>query len=209
MKKMAVWALSCAVMSSACGDEVEGSIWTAEEWDITATIEDDAVLLELTTATVHRNDFTHVTIRKEGWSNAYDISRSPSPGQPDRDWSRPHRFFGEFHPDTYLEGSLHDGNFKRPPKTFQTYAYRLPRAAGVRSNWPDERGSEFLYVTRGYSYADNNSGHPGFGPGVYEVEVYAWYTGAADDEHPAANGEPEVQYIHYEQQIVTTQFTIE
>ena len=198
-----------AYAASACGGGDPDGIFHAEEWAVAATVADDALVIEVTLATIHGSDFTHMSIRKAGWSNSYDVARSPAPEQPDRDWSRPHRWFGEFHPNTYLEGSFHDGSFGRPPATFNTYVYQLSLDPQARTNWPDEGGSDYQYITRGYSYADNNSGHPGFGPGDYEIEIYAWYTGSADDLHPSADGQPSVQYIHYERQIARTRFTVE
>lgn len=209
MRAYLFWVAGLAYVAAACGDGDPDGIFNAEEWAVKATVEDEALVIEATLATIHGNDFTHMSIRKAGWDNAYDVARSPSPEQPDRDWSRVHRWFGELHPNTYLEGSFHDGSFGKPPTDFDTYAYRLALDPQARTNWPDEAGSGYQYITRGYSYADNNPGHPGFGPGEYEIEIYAWYTGSADDLHPAAGGQSGVQYIHYERRVATTRFTIE
>lgn len=209
MRAVVPLAFGFACAATGCGDDFSDYLFVSDEWELGATVEEDALVIEATVATVHGGDFTHVSIRKEGWDNEYDIERSPGPGQPERDWSRPHRWFSELHPNTYLEGSIHDGDFKKPPEDFTTFRYRLDLAPGRRRNWPDEFGSEFQYITRGYSYADNNPSHPGFGPGEYEIEIYAWYTGSANGRHPATDGKPDVQFIHYEYEIVTATFTVE
>ncbi len=78
-----------------------------------------------------------------------------------------------------------------------------------RQNFDDTGGSEYQYITQGYSYADGNYTHPLFTAGSYEIEIYAWYTGKATDTHPASDGSPEVQYIHYEHPLVSTTIIIE
>jgi hypothetical protein len=201
-------ALLGAVVASACGEDWSDS-FLDDRWHVEATVEPDAIVLEATVATPHGDDFTHISFRKVGWDNTYVPERSPAPEQPERDWSRVHRWFGELHRDTWLEGSLHDGAFEKPPADFRTYRYRLDRAPGARRNWPDLRGSKYRYITRGYGYADNHQGHPGFGAGIYEVELYAWYTGDADDLHPASGGEPEVQYVHFEYRVAVARFEVD
>ncbi len=207
MRNWGRWArpVACAGLLAACADE--DAIWTAEAWDLRATVEPEFVHIEATIADVH-GDFIHMSIRKDGYDNGYTIERSPSGGQPDRDWSRVHRWFGDFYPDTYLEGRIDDGSGDGPTE-FETYAFRLDRTETTRTNWPDEGGSDYEYITSVYPYADGQPLHPGFEPGGYEIEVYAWYTGFAEARHPSTGGENGVQYIHYERRIVTTRFEIE
>lgn len=216
MKRLPLAVVGLSAALSACGDELGDDIFSAPEWRLEATVDEAnrELVIEATFATVHDNDFVHMSIRKEGWDNAY-----PGRTEPDVDWTRPNLWFGDYYPNTYLEGGVYPGpgNYKRPPKEFTDYEYRLSLDETERTNWPDQRGSEFNYTTQLYNIYDNhrrspgdNMGfHPGFGPGDYEIEIYAWYTGSPDDLHPAVGDEGKVQYIHYERRIVTTRFTID
>lgn len=192
---------------AACGEDPD-AVWTDPRWDVAASVDGTDLLISATIGNVH-DDFIHVSIRKDGWDNGYTIERSPAPDQPDRDWSRPHRWFGDFYPDTWLEGRFEDGRNDGGPSSFASFTYRVPLAPGTRSNYPDEDGGEYDYLTRGYNYADGQSRHPGFPAGDYEIEIYAWYTGRQSVGHPAIGGQSGVQYIHFERQIATTRFTVD
>jgi hypothetical protein len=190
--------------AAACGPEEV----VPEEWGVVATVEDDHVQLEATIAHFH-TDFIHMSIRQKDWDNAYTVDRSPDPNQPERDWSRVHTWFGDMHPDTYLEGRIDDGS-ARGPNESTTYRFHLPRLADLdRQDFSDENGSDYVYITSVYSYADGHARHPAFGPGEYEIEIYPWYTGNVNDEHPAINDRPQVQYLHHEAPLTSTTFTIE
>lgn len=189
-----------------CGDG--DAIWDAEAWDVQVTSTADTVLLSATIADVH-GDFIHVSIRRDGYDSGYTIERSPGPNQPERDWSRVHHWFGELHPDTYLEGRIDDGN-QVGPRDFQTFTYELPRGSNLpRQNFQDTQGSAYEYLVSGYRYADGNSGHPPFDAGTYQVEIYAWYTGSANGEHSAEGDFSGVQYIHYDRPLVSTTFELD
>lgn len=204
----ALWgAILLGALATACGPETDNEIWNDPGWAVTASVEEDHILIEASIADVH-GDFVHVSIRKAGHDNNYTPEVSPAPNKPWQDWSRVHRWFQDYYPNTYLEGRFDDGSF-RGPDEFLSVAYRVPRARGVRANYPDENGSSYEYITRGYDYAGGINGHPGFGPGDYEIEIYAWYTGNPSDLHPATDDSfEEVQYIHHERRIVATQFTV-
>lgn len=156
--------------------------------------------------TIHGNDFVHVSIRKVGHDNRY-----PGRTEAGVDWTRVDRFFGEFHPDTYLEGSIYPGpgDYSRPPREFRDYQYRLSLDPGPRENWPDQHGSRYNYTTQLYNIYDAQNRHPGFGPGEYEIEMYTWYTGPPNELHPAVGEETKVQYIHYEHEIAVARFRID
>jgi hypothetical protein len=188
-------------------DDYDHTIWYAEEWNVATRVEEEHLLVAATIVDVH-GDFIHMSIRREGHVNDYTVERSPAPEQPERDWSRVHHWFGELHPDTYLEGRIDDGSGEGPP-SFETYTFRLPRSTNPRDNFAEEGGSDYVYITKGYDYADGNPGHPGFGAGTYEIEIYAWYTGRVNDHHPSIDGRPGVQYVHYEHPITSTTFVIE
>lgn len=196
-----------ASMATGCG--AQDDFWDAEEWDVSAAVMEDHVLLSATIADAH-GDFVHMSIRREGHDSGYTIERSPAPNQPHRDWSRVHHWFGELHPNTYLEGRIDDGS-GRGPSSFNTYAFELPRESrSSRENFPDVHGSDYEFITQGYSYADGGySGHPAFDAGTYEVEIYAWYTGTANEEHPAVDDSEGVQYVHYEHHLASTTFVVE
>ncbi len=178
-----------------CGDDL---------WDVTATVAKDHILIAACISDLH-GDYIHMSIRKQGHKNGYTVKRSPAPGQPHRDWSRVHHWFGEMHPDTYLEGRIDDGSGEGPTWA-ETYTFRIPRGktSSPRQDYADEGGSDYVYITYGYPYADGNYQHPEFDSGTYEIEIYAWYTGSADDSHPAADGSEGVQYIHYDSPLATT-----
>ncbi|MEM1022481.1 MAG: hypothetical protein AAF627_21930 [Myxococcota bacterium] len=211
-----VLGLACV----GCGEEMtEAEIFSDPAWRLDVTVDETRreLVIEATFRTIHADDFVHLSIRKEGWDNDY-----PGRSETGVDWSRPNRWFGELHPDTYLEGSIYPGpgDYERPPKDFRDYTYRLSLDETQRTNWPDEEGSIFSYTTQRYSLYDDQrrSGraiHPGFGPGRYEVELYAWYTGPPDTLHPTASEVDteqditKVQYIHLEHTIARTQFTID
>jgi len=199
--------LTSLVGLTACGEEYVNPIWTDPRWELTATVEPEHVRIAASIADVH-GDFVHVSIRKEGHDNGYTPPAGPGPNKPWQDWSRVHRWFGDYYPNTYLEGRFDDGTFRGPPE-FTSIEFQVPRARGPRANYPDENGTDFEYITIGYDYAGGINGHPGFGPGEYEIEIYAWYTGVPDDLHPAVDDSfDEVQYIHHEQRIITTRFTV-
>jgi len=205
---------------AACGDEMtEAEIFSDPAWRLEVEVDEARreLVVEATFRTIHENDFVHLSIRKEGWDNAY-----PGRAEEGVDWTRPNRFFGEMHPDTYLEGSIYPGpgDYERAPKDFRDYEYRLPLDETERMNFPDEMGTRFSYTTQRYSIYDNQrrngrSVHPGFGPGRYEVELYTWYTGSPDERHPASaealaeQDITKVQYIHFERRIAVAQFTID
>lgn len=179
-----------------------------DHWAVSAEVSSSAIVITATIADAH-GDFVHMSIRKKGWDNHYSVERSPAPDQPERDWSRVHHWFGALHPDTYLEGRIDDGSGRGPSQP-QAFEFSLARAAsGVRMDHDDQRGSDYRYITRGYSYADGNVFYPSFGPGEYEIEIYAWYTGYASIWHPASGGQPQVQYVHYDMPIVSTSFVID
>lgn len=191
------------VILSACHDP-----WDTDDWLVLAEADQDFIVLTAKIADIH-GDFIHMSIRKQGWDNHYTIEGSPAPQQPDRDWSRVHHWFGELHTNTFLEGRIDDGSGQGPGE-LQTFMFLLPRAsAWERYNFPDENGSKYQYITQGYGYADGHWSHPAFEAGEYEIEIYAWYTGKANGDHPAADGKPEVQYIHYEHHVTSTTFTVE
>jgi len=179
-----------------------------ETWHVSA--EKNGSFLEITARIAdYHGDFIHMSIRKKDYDNNYSIERSPSPGQPERDWSRVHYWFGELNPDTYLEGRIDDGSGDGPYR-FTTYKFQLPISSGFsRRNYEDLNGSDYEYITEGYSYADGNFTHPGFSSGTYEIVVYPWYTGKVDFRHTAIDGEPEVQYIHYESLLASAEFAID
>lgn len=201
------FALGC-VLSTACGG-YDDAIFDSPRWSLSVTVDEAAeeLVIDAVFATVHDNDFVHMSIRKEGYDNRFrDLSEDGV------DWTRPNLWFGQMHPDTYLEGGMYpgEGDYTRPPRSFRDYRYRLSLAPTRRTNWPDVRGSPFNYTTRGYQAYDDHRGHPGFGPGEYEVELYAWYTGSPDDRHPAANDDAtKVQYVHYERPIVRARFRVQ
>jgi hypothetical protein len=198
--------LAAVLLLAACGPG--DADWHAEEWDVSVSVTEDHVILSATIADAH-GDFVHMSIRREGHDSGYTVERSPAPNQPERDWSRVHHWFGELHPNTYLEGRIDDGN-RVGPSTFQTFTFQLPRGVTQpRENFADTLGSDYEYITRGYSYADGNSQHPAFGPGTYEVEIYAWYTGQATATHPAADDSAGVQYVHYEQPLASAVFIVD
>ena len=187
-------ALVAGAATSGCGD----ALWevsadsTRDHFTISACISD------------HHGDFIHMSIRKQGWDNKYTIIRSPAAGQAHRDWSRVHRWFGELHPNTYLEGRIDDGSGDGPYWA-DTFTFRIPRGKTyLRRDYADEGGGDYAYITEGYSYADGQDRHPAFGPGMSEVQIYAWYTGTAEDDHPAADGRDGVQYVHYESPLAST-----
>ena len=214
------WLTALGLVCVGCGDEMtEAEIFSDPAWRLETTVDEARreLVIEATFRTIHKNDFVHLSIRKEGWDNAF-TDRS----EQGVDWSRPNRWFGEFHPDTYLEGSVYPGpgDYERAPKDFRDYEYRLSLDEAERTNWPDQNGTQFNYTTQRYSIYDNQRRrgrdfHPGFGSGRYEVELYTWYTGPPDDLHPAASetaGEQDVtkvQYIHFEHRIAVSQFTID
>jgi hypothetical protein len=198
-------ALLLAAGWIGCG--LDDSIFDAEEWDVAAEVTPEALVLTATIADVH-GDFIHMSIRRDGHDNAYTVERSPGPSQETRDGSRVHTWFEELHPDTYLEGRIDDGR-GRGPSRFQSYRFLLPRIAQARQDYEDEHGSEYVYITRGYSYADGHGAHPGFPAGTYEVEIYAWYTGRASARHPSIDDFQGVQYVHYEQPLASTTFVVE
>lgn len=204
--------LAAGLALGGCGeadhDLNDEDIWDAAEWDVSVAVTEDNLEISATIADAH-GDFIHVSIRREGHDSGYTIERSPAPAQPERDWSRVHHWFGELHPDTYLEGRIDDGS-GRGPAAFQTFTFELPRGAGPeRQSYAEVDGSDYEYITRGYSYADGASGHPPFSAGRYEIEIYAWYTGTSTDLHPAADDRPGVQYVHYERPLASTAFVIE
>jgi hypothetical protein len=177
-------------------------------WAVEATVESDQVFVEATISQ-HHTDFIHMSIRKHGWDNGYSIGRSPDPMQPDRDWSRVHHWFGELHPDTYLEGRIDDGR-GRGPAAWTTVRFALSRSPDAqRREFPDANGSDYAYITTVYAYADGHLGHPGFEGGDYEIEIYPWYTGSVDAQHRASDDSPEVQYLHHEVSLASTTFVIE
>lgn len=197
--------LGLALVLASCG---ENENFEVPEWELTATVDETSreLVIRARYATVHDNDFVHMSIRKDGWDNAFSDRTEEGV-----DWTRPNRWFGEFHTDTWLEGGMYpgDGDYTRPPQEFQDYEYRLSLDPAPRTNWPDRMGSPFNYVTRGYSVYDSHREHPGFEPGEYEVELYAWYTGSPNELHPAVGDETKVQYVHYEREIITTRFTVD
>ena len=181
-----------------------GDAW----WDVSTTVAQDHIQITASISDRH-GDFIHMSIRKQGRDNAYTIKRSPAAGQTHRDWSRVHRWFGQMHPDTYLEGRIDDGSGEGPHWN-TTYTFRIPRGKTyLRRDYADEGGSDYVYITEGYTYADGQDRHPAFGPGVYEIVIYAWYTGDADDEHPATDGSDGVQYVHYDPLASTGWFKVE
>ncbi len=199
--------LVLAIVLPGCSNDEE-DVWDSEKWNVTATVADDHILITATIADIH-GDFIHMSIRREGRDNGYTVERSPAPDQLDRDWSRVHHWFGELHADTYLEGRIDDGSGEGPSK-FRTYSFQLPRSLSLsRQDFPDMNGSDYKYITRGYSYADGNGRHPAFNVGNYEIEIYAWYTGTANFIHPAIDGYSGVQYIHYERPITSAKFVID
>ena len=179
-----------------------------EMWDVNANVTAGYLTIKATIADYH-GDFIHMSIRRKGWRNGYSVERSPAENQPKRDWSRVHHWFGQMHPNTYLEGRIDDGSGEGPFE-FTTYMFKLPvnKNSATRQNFPDKNGSDYQYITRGYYYADGNPLHPSFPPGSYEIEIYPWYTGSANGRHPSKNDNEEVQYIHYEQQLASTTFVI-
>jgi len=193
-------------MLAACSSE--DSRWDDERWQLAVTVEPDHLRIQATIADIH-GDYIHMSIRREGHENGYTIERSPAPNQTSRDWSRVHHWFGDMYPDTYLEGRIDDGS-GAGPSDFQTFSFKVPRGVTqARSNYPDEGGSDYTYITRGYSYADGNNRHPSFPSGNYEIEIYAWYTGKSQGRHPAIDGSDGVQFVHYEHHITSVEFTIE
>lgn len=202
-------ALIAGLLAPLLGcDDDSDDIFFSPEWRLMATVDkaNDELVIDATLSTVHANDFIHMSIRRVGHNNRY-----PGRTEPGVDWTRPNVWFGETHTDTYLEGGIYPGggDFSRPPKAFRDYTYRLSLSRTVRTNWPDVQGSRFSYTTRTYSIYDDHGAHPGFSPGEYEIELYAWYTGEPNDRHPAVGDENKVQYIHSEHQIITTRFTVE
>jgi hypothetical protein len=208
--KAAPWLLlGLALVASACGDEgFADDVFDRPEWDVSATVDEanGELVLQLTVRTVHDNDFVHMSIRKEGWDNDYRDRV-----EEDVDWSRTNTWFRDQHPDTYLEGGIYPapGDYRRLPKAFSTYEFRPTLEPGPRANWPDVLGTDYSWVNQGYNYADGQGSHPGFAPGEYEVEIYAWYTGAPNDLHPIDGDEGKVQFVHYERRLAITRFTIE
>jgi hypothetical protein len=208
--KAAPWLLlGLALVASACGDDgFADDIFERPEWDVSAAVDEESgeLVLKLSMRTVHDNDFMHVSIRKEGWDNDYRDRVEEGV-----DWSRTNRWFRDLHPSTYLEGGIYPapGDYRRLPKEFSTYEFRPTLEPGPRANWPDVLGTDYSWVNQGYNYADGQGGHPGFGPGEYEVEIYAWYTGAPNDLHPIEGDEGRVQFVHYEHRLAITRFAIE
>lgn len=177
-------------------------------WNVNADVSADYLTIEATIANYH-GDFIHMSIRKSNWNNNYTVKRSPAGDQPKRDWSRVHRWFGKMNSNTYLEGRIDDGSGDGPHQ-FTTYFFKLPINQSMpRKDFQDQNGSDYEYITTGYYYADGHAGHPNFTPGNYEIEIYPWYTGTANDQHPAKDGEEGVQYIHYEEPIASTTFVID
>lgn len=182
-------------------------IFSDERWHVSVAVEAESLVVTTTIANVH-GDFIHMSIRKKGHDNQYTIERSPAPSQENRDWSRVHHWFMELNPDTYLEGRIDDGGGTGPQR-FRTYEFRVPREAGLaRGNYPDINGTDYMYITLGYGYADGNYTHPPFAAGEYEIQIYAWYTGWASWTHPSIDDSPKVQYVHYEHPLATFHFTI-
>jgi hypothetical protein len=193
--------------SLGCGP-APGQVVNPDDWQVAVTIQADSILVAATISDVH-GDFIHMGIRKEGHDNGYTIERSPAPGQAERDWSRVHHWFGELHPDAYLEGRIDDGS-GAGPSGLETYRFLLPRGADrARQDFSDEDGSDTQYITSVYSYADGHGRHPAFEAGRYEIEIVPWYTGTVNDAHPAIDDRPGVQYLHYEMPITSTTFELE
>lgn len=180
--------------------------WDDERWDVTVDVEEDAIIISTTVVDIH-GDFLHMSIRKEGYENGYTKETSPAIDLKGQDWTRVHHWFEELHPNTFLEGRIDDTGGEGPGD-FETYRFRLPRAAHNASIYEDENGSDYVYLANDYYYADRNP-TPEFSPGEYEVEVYAWYTGRPNGDHPLADEEKKrVQYIHYERTLAVANFTI-
>ena len=189
-----------------CESDDEGP----QVWELSTEVEDSFLIVKATISNYH-NNFVHVSIRKEGWDNGYTIERSPSTSEEKKhqDWSRVHYWFGKLHPNTYMEGRFDNGS-GRGPKKPGSFVFKVPikNTLTDRSNFADELGGDYEYITIGYSYADGNYRHPEFTSGKYEIEIYAWYTGSANSAHPATDGQSDVQYIHYENPIISREFVI-
>jgi hypothetical protein len=98
----------------------------------------------------------HISIRKDGHDSNFGGRQVNNV-----DWTRPNRWFGEFHPNTYLEGSMYPAP--------GDYRYRLSLDPTDRTNWPDDLGSDYSYTTQFYSVYYGFRDHPGFGPGEFEI----------------------------------------
>ncbi len=177
-------------------------------WEVRADVSVDYLTIKATISDYH-GDFIHMSIRKANWNNNYTVKRSPAGNQPERDWSQVHQRFGKLYRNTYLEGRIDDGSGAGPSQ-FKTYIFKLPIDQSMpRKDFQDLNGSGYEYITTGYYYADGQAGHPSFTPGNYEIEIYPWYTGSANNLHPAKDGKEGVQYIHHEQPVASTTFLID
>ncbi len=177
-----------------------------EDFAVSATVDGDKLMILANIHNYH-GDFVHMSIRKTGYDNNYGISVSPEAARPEYDWSRVHHWFGVLNPDTFLEGRI-DNGWGRGPLTSREFQFELPLAAGTRTNHIDQYGSNYEYITMGYSYADGHASHPAFSSGDYVIAIYPWYTGRADATHPSSDEHEEVQYIHYEDTLATSTFSI-
>lgn len=155
----------------------------------------------------YHGDFIHMSIRQSGYDNRFYQAMFDSPSYTNRDWSRVVYWFDTLHPDTWLEGRLDNGT-GRGPLISRALFLELPLGQGVRTNYADSLNSGYEYITKGYSYADGHSDHPGFPSGEYTITLYPWYTGPVNREHPSALGRDEVQYIHYDVALAETSFTV-